>query len=118
MVYVRKKADQKLLLEFIQENDAADIALQAVASALHYSDVYFCKILKQCFDQNFTSDIAEYRIKQAKRLLKDITVNVKEISEKVGYQDSNYFAKVFKRLEGKTPSEYRLEYLGRSEVID
>ena len=111
-------AAQKLMLKYIEDHYADDIALQDVACALHYSDVYFCKIFKQCFDKNFTSYLAEYRIQQAKKLLKDITVNVKEISEKVGYQDDNYFAKVFKRLEGKTPSEYRLEYLGRSELIE
>ena len=50
-------------------------------------------------------------MEKAKELLADISVNVKDISQRVGYRDSNYFAKVFKRIVGVTPSEYRLALL-------
>ena len=44
---------------------------------------------------------------EAKRLLKDRNISVKDAGMKVGYYDSNYFAKVFKRVTGMIPSEYR-----------
>ena len=44
---------------------------------------------------------------RAKELLGDVLINVKDVSQKVGYRDSNYFAKVFKRVTGESPSEYR-----------
>ena len=80
---------------------------------MNYSDAYFCKIFKQCFDKNFTTYLSEFRVEKAKQLLADVTINVKEISDKVGYRDSNYFAKVFKRIVGITPSEYRIIAIGK-----
>ena len=85
-----------------------DISMQDAARAMNYSEAYFCKLFKQCFDQNFTSYLTRYRIKEAKKMLEQPTVNVKEIGRAVGYGDSNYFAKVFKRITGQSPTEYRL----------
>ena len=77
------------------------------ARQFNYSDAYFCKLFKQCFDQNFTTYLTNFRINEAKRLLKDRNISVKDAGMKVGYYDSNYFAKVFKRVTGMIPSEYR-----------
>lgn len=101
------------ILQFIQIHYIEDISMQNVAEAMNYSDAYFCKLFKQCFNKGFTTYLSEYRVEKAKQLLIDITVNVKEISEKVGYNDSNYFTKVFKRIVGVTPSEYRMIVLGK-----
>lgn len=111
MEHARMSMVQELILEFIKAHYMNDISLQDAAQAMNYSDAYFCKLFKECFDKSFTSYLAEFRIKKAKQLLEDITINVKEVSGKVGYRDSNYFAKVFKRIEGVTPSEYRMTAL-------
>lgn len=105
---VRINAAQKLILDYICGHYTQDISLQDAARAMNYSDAYFCKLFKQCFDKNFIAYLSEFRVEKAKQLLCDVTINVKEISEKVGYRDSNYFAKVFKRITGVTPSEYRV----------
>lgn len=96
---------------YIEEHYMEDICLQDVAKALHYSDAYFCRFFKQNFDKNFIMYLSELRVKKAKELLSDVTVNVKDVSRMVGYQDSNYFTKVFKRVTGITPSEYRSRLL-------
>jgi len=93
--------------QYIRDHYMKEISMQDAARALNYSDVYFCKLFKQCFDQNFTSYLAQFRIDRAKQLLADPTVNVKEAGMSVGYADPNYFAKVFKRLTGMIPSEYK-----------
>lgn len=93
--------------QYIREHYMKEISMQDAARALNYSDVYFCKLFKQCFDQNFTSYLAQFRITRAKALLADPSVNVKEAGMRVGYADPNYFAKVFKRLTGMIPSEYK-----------
>ena len=84
-----------------------DISMQDLAHIMGYSEAYFSKLFKQCFNQNFTAYLTEYRVNEAKKLLEQPTVNVKEIGKAVGYSDSNYFAKVFKRITGKSPTEYR-----------
>lgn len=92
---------------YIRENYMNEISMQDAARQFNYSDAYFCKLFKQCFDQNFTTYLTNFRINEAKRLLKDKTISVKDAGMKVGYCDSNYFAKVFKRVTGMIPSEYR-----------
>ena len=83
------------------------ISMQDAAKAMNYSEAYFCKLFKQCFSCNFTAYLAEYRMEEAKKLLARPTVNIKDIGKAVGYGDSNYFTKVFRRYTGMSPSEYR-----------
>lgn len=92
---------------YIETHYMDDISLQDVAAQLHYSDAYFCRFFKQNFDKNFIMYLSELRVEKAKELLEDMTINVKDISAKVGFRDSSYFTKVFKRITGVTPSEYR-----------
>ncbi len=94
--------------QYIQENYRCDISMQDAARHMNYSEAYFCKLFKQCFGRNFTSYLTEYRVNEAKRLLTQPTVNIKEIGKAVGYADSNYFTKVFRRITGQSPTEYRV----------
>lgn len=112
---IRMNAVAEMIRNYIDENYWEDISLQTAASAMNYSDAYFCRIFKQCFDKSFIVYLSEYRVDKAKELLSDVKNNVKDISQKVGYRDSNYFAKVFKRVAGVTPTEYRVQVLGQTE---
>ncbi len=93
--------------EYIRANYMKEISMQDAARAMNYSETYFCKLFKQCFDQNFTTYLTKYRIGKAKELLMDPEISVKEAGARVGYFDSNYFAKVFKRMTGEIPTEFR-----------
>lgn len=100
---------------YIEKHYMEDIALQDVAEEMNYSDAYFCKLFKQCFDKSFVTYLTDFRVDKAKEMLADIVINIKDISMKVGYRDSNYFAKVFKRVVGVTPSEYRIWVLQKED---
>lgn len=106
---MRIKAGTRMIRAFIEDHYREDISLQDVAGAMNYSDAYFCKLFKQCFDKSFIVYLSEFRVEKAKKMLEDIVISVRDISAEVGYRDSNYFAKVFKRVTGVTPSEYRLK---------
>ncbi len=93
---------------YMRQNYREDISMQDAARAMNYSEAYFCKLFKQCFGKNFTARLAEYRVEAAKELLTGHMVNIREIGRAVGYEDSNYFAKVFKRITGQSPTEYRV----------
>ena len=103
---------------FIAKHYKQDISLQDVAGSMNYSDAYFCKIFKQCFNKSFLVYLTEYRVEKAKILLADMSINIKDVSAEVGYRDSNYFARVFKRSEGITPTEYRLRVLHAAKKGD
>lgn len=97
----------KYLREYVENNYTFDISMQEVAEDMGYSDAYFSKLFKQYFNQNFTAYLTEYRIKKAKELLTDTNNSIKDISRMVGYEDFNYFAKIFKRIVGEIPSKFR-----------
>ena len=84
------------------------------ATALRYSDAYFCKRFKQCFKVNFSAYLNEYRVGKARQLVLDPRLSLKDVSTACGYADANYFTRVFKRITGKTPSEYRLDAAGKT----
>jgi YesN/AraC family two-component response regulator len=107
----RAAALTAMMEEYISENYRLDISMQDAARAMNYSEPYFCKLFKQQFGQSFTAYLTEYRIRHARVLLCQPTVNIKDVGSEVGYQDPNYFAKVFRRLTGQSPSEYRLSQL-------
>ncbi|MCJ0586345.1 helix-turn-helix domain-containing protein, partial [Enterococcus cecorum] len=52
----------------------------------------------------------QIRIKRAQYLLLNSNFNINEISEEIGYNNTNYFSKMFKKLNGITPKEFREEY--------
>ena len=92
---VRMSAVAENIRQYIDMHYKEDISLQSVAKEMNYSDAYFCKIFKQCFDKSFIGYLTEYRLERAKQLLADVRINVKDISVNAGYRDSNYFSKVF-----------------------
>ena len=55
--------------EYIRNNYMKEISMQDAARMMNYSDAYFCKLFKQCFDQNFTSYLTGFRVNEAKKLL-------------------------------------------------
>ncbi|MGC6175691.1 response regulator transcription factor [Lacrimispora sp. 38-1] len=110
---VRLHKVAEAIRQYMEENYVRDLSMQDVARVMNYSEAYFCKLFKQCFDKNFTTYLTECRVEAAKNLLKEPMVNVKEIGEAVGYNDSNYFAKVFKRVTGISPTEYRMSIFNK-----
>lgn len=95
------------LEQYVREHYAEDLSVHELAGLSNYSEAYFSKMFKECFHTNFTSYLVEYRIRIAKEQLENSGLSVKEIGRMCGYADSNYFARIFKREVGITPSEYR-----------
>lgn len=101
---------KEIIIKYINANYKRDISAGDVAGVLGYTDVYFSRLFKQLFNDNFINYLTNVRIENAKILLRDRSFTIKEVGESVGYNDSNYFAKVFRRLEGISPTEYRSKY--------
>jgi YesN/AraC family two-component response regulator len=104
---IKMNAVSKEISRYIDAHYTEDISLQDVAAAMGYSDAYFCKIFKQCFDKSFITYLNDFRTQKAIALLGDVTVSIKDVSARSGYRDANYFTRIFKRSTGVTPSEYR-----------
>jgi two-component system response regulator YesN len=93
--------------EYIKHNYMQDITLDDMAGMVGLSTFYFSKIFKHYQKINFIDYLTSVRINRAKELLENPLINIKEISNMIGYSEPNYFTRVFRRLEGITPTEYR-----------
>lgn len=97
--------------EYMKKHYMENISMRDAAEAVNYSEPYFCKMFKKQYGKSFTACLTEYRMREAKKLLWKPDVNVKEVGARVGYPDPNYFTKVFRRVTGMTPSDYRTDVL-------
>jgi AraC-like DNA-binding protein len=93
--------------EFIKQNQTEDISLGQVAKAVNTSTFYFCKLFKKFTGINFTDYVSRQRIESAKNLLLNPNLRVSEIAYEVGFQSLTHFNRVFKRIIGQSPTEYR-----------
>ena len=100
---------QEKIRRLIRREYRNELTVSGIADELGYSEAYFCKLFKQYFGQSFVSYLTDYRIREARRLLAETNLSVKEAGQAVGYADANYFAKVFKRVTGQSPTEYRVD---------
>lgn len=94
-------------IEFINKNYGEEISLQALASHLNLSKHYVCYLFKKETGENISVYINKIRIEKAKQLLKKSDYKAKEIYDKVGFSDQQYFCKIFKKITGMTVANYR-----------
>ena len=101
---------QSFLLSFrdLVEKSLSDpeFNVHSLANSLNMSRVTLYNKVKQMFNCSPVEIIQRYRIERAKLLLVETEYNISEISYKSGFQNTSYFSKVFKSIEGLTPSEY------------
>jgi two-component system, response regulator YesN len=93
--------------EYINANYMKEIRLEEMAEMVNYSSHYFSKMFKLYKKQNFIDYVTSVRVGKAKDLLSGSQLTIREVGSLVGYEDQNYFTRVFKRMENMTPSEYR-----------
>lgn len=84
-----------------------DISLNDVANVVNLSPVYFSGLFKKEIGENFIDYLNRVRIDAAKNMLKDVRYHISEVAESCGFSDTRYFARIFKRIVGITPSDYR-----------
>ncbi len=94
-------------IKYIDENYGTDISLDDVSRAVDVSPYYFSKLFKEETGVNFIEYLTNLRMDHAKKLLSDPSVSIRDVCFAVGYQDPNYFSRIFKRATGSTPSEFR-----------
>lgn len=92
---------------YIRKMYGQNISLEDIAQLVGISPFYLSRLLKQELDKSFVEVLTEVRITEALKLLPDQTKTIREISEEVGYFNTNYFYKVFKKHTGMTVGEIR-----------
>jgi len=102
--------NQQALVKEMQSYIAAhlaDASQQAVASAVSLHPAYVSKLFKQVSGSSISEYILNLKMEQAVNWLRHSEMKIFEISDRLGYSNSQYFIKVFKEQFGMTPQEYR-----------
>lgn len=96
------------LMEDIRRDCAKKYTLSEAAKKYHISEAYLSSLFARTAGVSFITYIMELRVSRAKDLLLQTEQKINDIAEAVGYEDTRYFAKVFKKVAGESPTEYRL----------
>lgn len=102
---------------YLEDNYMFDLSLDSVGEILHISPTYLSAQFKKYQKMNFLDCLTELRINAAKELLADPFRSSAEVASMVGYEDASYFARVFKKRTGMTPTQYRRQ-AGRKAKAD
>jgi len=101
-------SDQQRLEMFIDEHYMEKLSLKSISESLGIGTTKLCSLAKKLSpDGSITKLISIRRVEAAKILLLKENMSIAEIAEKVGFSDYNYFTKIFKKISGVTPSQYR-----------
>jgi len=91
----------------IDSDLTADLSLSAHARALGVNASYLSALFRRETGQTLSDYVARARIEQAVFLLNTTRMQIQTIAQHCGIQDVNYFTRLFRRVMGKTPTQYR-----------
>ena len=94
-------------LGFVRENFAGSIQLGDAAEAAQVNSAHLSRLFTEHLKTSFIDYLTALRINEAEQLLKEKPVTVKEAAIACGYQDPNYFSKIFKKIKGILPTEVK-----------
>lgn len=95
------------IVEYINYNYQKNIELKECAEKYHTSPNYIARMFKKYYGISFITYLNSLRIKKAQELLRNTDLSIKEIAYKVGYNNLNYFYKIFKRNMEATPKDFK-----------
>ncbi|MFF2887267.1 response regulator [Paenibacillus sp. NPDC057967] len=106
-VYTSDQGSIPKVVAYIDQHYDQELSLQILSEHVHLSKNYLANLFKKETGEGVIDYITRVRIDRAKSLLRGTELRSGEISQRVGIPDSKYFSKLFKKMTGVTPSEYR-----------
>lgn len=96
--------------KYLENHYCESISLDCLAEQFYIDKYYLTKIFKAQYDATINNYLNQIRIRKAKELLRFSDLPIEKIGENVGIPEPNYFARVFKKIEGISPSAYRAQW--------
>jgi two-component system response regulator YesN len=97
------------IIDYIDQNFYHDITMQSLLQKYAINPNYLCQLFRRKLGLTFTDYITRLRINYSKELLKETKLTLDEIASKSGYTDYFYFIRVFKKITGFSPGQFRNE---------
>jgi len=104
--------DLQYVLEFVDKHYNQELSLEEIANMANMNKYHFCRIFKKTTGKSLTEYVNYIRINTAVDLLKEGNMNISEISSYVGFNDSNYFSRVFKKYKNSAPTKISKQQIG------
>ena len=101
----------KRVLDYISDNLESAISLSDLAAVAGMSAHYFCELFKQSIGRSPHSYVLLQRVERAKQLLRDPKRSIIEAGLDVGFQNPSHFARMFRKIEGTSPSSFRANWV-------
>ncbi|OXM86198.1 response regulator [Paenibacillus rigui] len=99
------------IVKYIHQHYSNDeLSVQEISDHLQMTASYLISVFKEATGKTIRQYIMDYRMDKAKQLLKNDRLKISDIASQVGYKDGEYFAKIFRKATGMTPSEHRERY--------
>lgn len=102
-------------IQYIENHYQEPITLESAAEAIGISAGHLTRLMSDELKKGFARTLIDYRLQKAKEMLKKPNVSVRDVSRLCGYSDANYFARLFRRMTGVSPSKYSARKSGREE---
>lgn len=102
--------NMKMLLDYINDHYSEPLSLTALARHFHFNPSYLSTYFTAHNKEGFSEYLNKVRVDKAAELLRSSAAPISEIGSMVGYSDHSYFTKVFKKLTGCSPSQYRRKH--------
>lgn len=99
----------KKVCDYIYEHTDSEISLEQMADYINVSPFYLSKLFKEEKGVTFVNFVNDTRLEKSRDLLKTTDLSIKEVTAAVGYNDQNYFSRIFRNKYGITPTEFRSE---------
>ncbi|TYP71092.1 helix-turn-helix domain-containing protein [Paenibacillus methanolicus] len=97
----------KKAIDYIRSHYAEEITLRSLSEHLQLSENHLSRMFTKETGESFIAYLTRTRIQKAKELLKQTDLPIGEISEAIGYANQEHFSRVFKKVEGQSPSAFR-----------
>ncbi len=107
-----QKRDMLEIKDYIDSHYTEKITLESLASTFYISKHYLARCFKEQCGMTVVNYIQQVRITRAKHLLRFSEESVEVIADACGINDANYFSRVFRKVEGVSPAEYRRSWKG------
>ncbi len=105
-----------MIRDYVEYHFMHSISMQDLCDLLLVSPQHLCRIVKRCTGKRLTEYINMIRIEKAKSMLVGTDETVEQVALLSGFENCNYFCKIFKRLAGMTPKQYRLSRASENTI--
>ena len=109
-IHIKNLNEANIVLEvkrILNDLYGEDLSIKEISEYVYLSPQYLCNLYKKETGKTINDELTDIRLEQAKKLLADNSYKIYEISKLVGYSDSSYFSRIFKKKFNLSPSEYR-----------